>query len=157
MLRKKMVSEGACPSAHPRMKGLMEMVRIKEGAEEVAARLEGRLRPIDLGEWTHYWGSKGWGKSPGRSGVGSSLLKAAPREVHEMLLRPYNACLRLKVTPSAWRKELVSPIPKQAGVDRVDLLRPIKLLEVTRKAVGGIVKDRVHGGHSGGGGRLTQR
>ena len=72
--------------------------------------------------------------------------------------------MRLKVTPSAWRKELVSPIPKQAGADRVDLLRPIKLLEVTRKAVCGIVKERVraavegakildyrqHGGRSGG-------
>jgi hypothetical protein len=76
-------------------------------------------------------------------------------------MRAY-ACL--KVTPSAWRKELVSPIPKQAGADRVDLLRPIKLLEVTTKAVCGIVKDQVraavegvkildyrqHGGRSGG-------
>jgi hypothetical protein len=61
VLREKMVSEGACPSAHPRMKGLTEMVKTKEGAEEVAARLEGGLRPIDLGEWTRYWGSKGWG------------------------------------------------------------------------------------------------
>jgi hypothetical protein len=83
------------------------------------------------------------GKSPGRLGVGSSLLKAAPREVHEVLLRLYNACLRLKVTPSAWRRELISPILKQPGSDRVDLLRPIKLLEVTRKAACGIVKDRV--------------
>ena len=116
-LREKMVSEGACPSAHPRMKGLTEMAKKKAGAEEVAVRLEGGLRSIDLGEWTRYRGSKGWGKSPGRSGVGSSLLKAAPREAHEMLLRLYNACLRLKVTPSAWRKELISPIPKQAGVD----------------------------------------
>ncbi len=88
------------------------MAKSKEGAEEVAESLEGGLRPIDLGEWTRYWGSKGWGKSPGRSGVGSSLLKAAPPEVHDTLLRLYNACLRLKVTPSAWRKEIVSPIPK---------------------------------------------
>jgi hypothetical protein len=47
------------------------------------------------------------------------------------------------VVPETWRKELVSPIPKQPGANQVDLLRPIKLLEVTRKAVCGIIKDRV--------------
>ena len=36
-------------------------------------------------------------------------------------------------------KELVSPIPKQTGADRVDLLHQIKLLEVTREAVCGII------------------
>jgi hypothetical protein len=61
-----------------------------------------------------------------------------------------NACLRLKMTQSALRKELVSPIPKQPGADRVDLLVPIKLLQVTRKAVCGIVKDRVRAAVSGG-------
>ncbi len=35
------------------------------------------------------------------SALHHSLLKAAPPEVHEVLLRLYNACLRLKVTPSA--------------------------------------------------------
>ena len=92
------------------------------------------------------------------------MLEAAPREIHLTLLRLYNACLALKVVPETWRKELVSPIPKLPGADRVDLLRPIKLLEVTRKAVCGIIKDRVraavegakvldqrqHGGRSGG-------
>ena len=92
------------------------------------------------------------------------MLEAAPREIHLTLLRLYNACLTLKVVPDTWRKELVSPIPKQPGADRVNLLRPIKLLEVTRKAVCGIIKDRVraamegakvldqrqHGGRSGG-------
>ncbi len=80
-----------------------------------------------------------------------------------------NACLALKMVPETWRKELVSAIPKhwQPGADRVDLLRPIKLLEVTRnlrKAVCGIIKARVrapvegakvldqrqHGGRSSG-------
>jgi hypothetical protein len=42
------------PRAHPRMKGLTEMVKKKEGAEEVAARLERGLQHIDLGEWTRY-------------------------------------------------------------------------------------------------------
>ncbi len=50
VLREKMVSEGTCPSAHPRMKGLTAMVKKKAGAEEVAERLVGGLRPIDLGE-----------------------------------------------------------------------------------------------------------
>ena len=64
-LREQMLREGACPSDHPRMKGLTEMVKMKAGAEEVAARLAGGLGPIDLGEWNRYWGAKGWGKSPG--------------------------------------------------------------------------------------------
>jgi hypothetical protein len=163
-LRENMVRGGDSPTDHPNMVFLTEMVRRKEGADGVEARLHDGMAAIGLEEWVKYWSSKGWGKSPGRSGVGSSLLKAAPREIHLALLRLYNACLALKVVPETWRKELISPIPKQPGADRVDLLRPIKLLEVTRKAVCGIIKDRVraavegakvldqrqHGGRSGG-------
>ncbi len=53
-----MVSEGICSSEHPRMKSLNEMVKRKAGAEDVASWLAEGLRPIDLGEWTRYWGSK---------------------------------------------------------------------------------------------------
>ena len=128
-------------AAGERRRVLRRKQRARLGRERLKVMRQAVARRADL--WRGGESSKGWGKSPGRSGVGSSLLKAAPREIHLALLRLYNACLALKVVPEPWRKELVSPISKQPGADRVDLLRPIKLLEVTRKAVCGIIKNRV--------------
>ena len=86
-LREDMVRGGDSPTDHPNMVFLTAMARRKEGVAGMEARLHDRMAAIGIEEWVKYWSSKGGGESPGRSGIGSSLLKAAPREVHLALLR----------------------------------------------------------------------
>ena len=53
------------------------------------------------------------------------------------------ACLRLKIVPDQWLVEIFCPVSKSGSpVCRTDDLRPIKLLEVAKKAVLSIVKVR---------------
>ncbi|MFZ9959842.1 MAG: RNA-directed DNA polymerase, partial [Candidatus Limnocylindrus sp.] len=51
--------------------------------------------------------------------------------------------MRLLVQPRGWSEEIVVPIPKAAGVLELGAMRPLKLLEVTKKAVMGILKARM--------------
>ena len=103
----------------------------------------GVLEPITMAEWQTYWGGKSRFTSPGTSGVRPDLMRAAPEVVQEYYVELYSACLRLKVVPSQWKRSIVVPIPKKPGATSLNDLRPLKLLEVTRKAVLGIVKARI--------------
>ena len=71
------------------------------------------------------------------------MMKNTPDNLIGLLCTLYSACLNLTIVPEAWRKAWVIPIPKQAGAKELRLLRPLKLLEVTRKAVLGILKERI--------------
>ena len=104
---------------------------------------DGVMGDIQLEEWERYWGKKGRYTSAGRTGVRPDMLKAAPKHVHEVLVALYNVCLKLKAFPLQWKERTVVPIPKKPGAVGLGDLRPLKLLEITRKAVMGIIKDRV--------------
>ena len=58
-LREDMVLGGDSPTDHPNMVFLTEMVRRKEGADGVEARLHDGMAAIGLEEWSKYWSSKG--------------------------------------------------------------------------------------------------
>ena len=103
----------------------------------------GVLDPITMEEWQTYWGGKSRFTSPGTSGLRPDLMRAAPEVVQECYVALYSECLRLKVVPSQWKRSVVVPIPKKPGATSLNDLRPLKLLEVTRKAVLGIVKTRI--------------
>ena len=49
----------------------------------------------------------------------------------------------MKVIPPSWKQEIVVPIPQKIDSMRLADLRPLKLLEVIRKMVLYIVKDRM--------------
>ena len=120
-----------------------------EGEEGGGARVvreewyDGILDEITLEEWNRYWREKTSFTSAGRSGIRPDMIKAAPELIQVRLIEMYNACLRLKTVPDQWRRSTVVPIPKKPGAVELGDLRPLKLLEVTRKAVLGIVKNRL--------------
>ena len=101
------------------------------------------LAPITDDEWSDFWKHKSRTSSPGDSGVGPDLWREAPVWLHAFACRLYSAVLRLKVQPDSWRRDVLVPIPKKEGENRLDQLRPLKLLEVSKKAVQGIVKGRM--------------
>ena len=91
----------------------------------------------------HYWGQKSGRTSAGHSGVRPDMVKAASPLVHEHMLALYNPILTLKAIPDQWRRSTVVPIPKKPGAVGLGDLRPLKLLEITRKAILSIVKSRL--------------
>ncbi len=120
----------------------MEMCQLKEGADHIVH--DDYLREITLEEWQDYWRNKSRRTSPGPSGIGPDLWKKAPDWIQEMARRLYSACMRLKIMPDQWRVEIICPVSKSGSpVCRTDDLRPIKLLEVSKKCVMKIIKERL--------------
>ena len=120
----------------------MEMCRLKVGAENIEHT--DYLESITEEEWKEFWQTKGRKTSPGASGVGPDLWKEAPGWINEWARRAYSAGMRLKVVPDQWLEEVICPISKSGSpVCRTDDLRPIKLLEVSKKAVLSILKARL--------------
>ena len=62
---------------------------------------------------------------------------------HAAACRLYSACLRLCVQPDSWKLETIIPIPNKSGTATLTQLRPLKLLEVSKKAVQAILKRRM--------------
>ena len=95
-------------------------------------------------EWQEHWRNKSRRTSPGASGVGPDLWKEAPVWIQEMARRMYSACMKLKIMPDQWRVEIICPVSKSGSpVCRTEDLRPIKLLEVSKKCVMKIIKERL--------------
>ena len=125
---------------------LKHMVAFKGPVEELELRQEAfgdLLGPITQQEWDQEWGRKSRYTSGGNTGVRPDMVKGGGAVVHALLRRLYSACLASGTVPDQWRHAIIVAIEKVAGVTRVDKLRPLKLLEVTMKAVVSIVKDRV--------------
>ena len=100
--------------------------------------------PIRKEEWSKSWGKKSAKTAAsGASGLRPDQVKAAPAELTAVWCALYSACVELKIVPTQWRKAVVVPIPKKAGVTTLSALRPLKLLEITKKAVMCILKDRL--------------
>ena len=67
---------------------------------------------------------------------------AATTGVQDALREMCNIALRAWSAFTSWYVELVNKVPKDEGVVKINRLRPLKFLDVTRKLVVGIVKDR---------------
>ena len=104
---------------------------------------------ISKGEWEWYWRRKGWKKMGGRSGVRNSHIKALVGKDGpwgEWIRRLVNISIRATVPFDQWLIEIYYSIPKVAGCMEVDKMRPLKFLEVLRKAVMGILNARMVSG-----------
>jgi hypothetical protein len=104
---------------------------------------QGVLQPISMEDWQGYWRKKARFTSAGRSGIRPDMVKGAPESLQEWMCRLYSTCFQLKTFPDQWRESTVVPIPKKPGATALGELRPLKLLEVTRKAAMGIMKGRL--------------
>jgi hypothetical protein len=124
---------------------LRDMVRRKvvRGAELKPGWHGDWLAPITEEEWAGHWASRNRRSAAGASGAGVDLWKEAPYDYHSRVRRLYSACMRLMVQPLGWRREIVVPIQKVAKSTALENLRPLKLLEVTKKAVMAIIKRRM--------------
>ena len=143
-----MVNQGVWPEAVGKLahgeaamarQRLLEMCKRKEGAVETEY-----LQQITKEEWEKYWKGKGRETSPGMSGTGPDLWKAAPEWFHNIARQVYSVVIRLAVFPEQWKNEVIVPVSKSGAASFVAAdLRPIKLLEVSKKAVLSIVKERI--------------
>ena len=78
------------------------------------------------------------GVTSGMSGLTYDILNCWPDEAIEMA---YNAILKIKTAgrqPKHWTWKWITPIPKNAGDNSLDNIRPISLVEVLRKVWSGI-------------------
>ena len=100
-------------------------------------------RPITAADWHAYWNKKSAKTASGASGLRPDQVKAAPEELTPVWCALYSASVALKIVPAQWRQAIVVPIPKKAGATALKELRPLKLLEITKKAVMSIIKDRI--------------
>lgn len=149
--RRREVATGALPATWGADLGEDQRRRVKE---MVARKVVGGLAletgwhgdwlgPITAREWQEHWASRARASSAGASGAGVDIWKEAPEHFHEAACALYSACLRLLVQPRGWSTEVVVPIPKEAGALELGAMRPLKLLEVTKKAVMAVVKRRM--------------
>ena len=81
--------------------------------------------------------------APGANGVRVDHIIAATTDVQNALREMCNIALRAWSAFTSWYTELVNKVPKDEGVVKINRLRPLKFLDVTRKLVVGIVKDRM--------------
>ena len=123
------------------------MARMKEGVgvsvEEREKMFGNVLRSISVQEWGKLWAAKSKRTSAGKSKVRPDMVKECGEKLFDFLRRLYSTFLKLGLVPDQWRCALVVAIEKVPGVSRLNMLRPLKLLEVCMKAVMSIVKDRL--------------
>ncbi len=55
------------------------------------------------------------GKSVGIDLVPTEVLRPGP--VYLFLVKPFNMCFKYGITPSAWQKGIINPIPKSGDKD----------------------------------------
>ena len=83
------------------------------------------------------------GVTGGMSGLTYDILNCLPDEAIEMA---YNAILKIKSAghqPKHWTWKWISPIPKIAGDNSLQNIRPISLVEVLRNVWSGICVSKI--------------
>jgi ribonuclease HI len=84
------------------------------------------------------------GKAPGKSGLANELWAHAGLSCRKALRLLLNECLRHEDIPEAWKQGVVIPVPKTDHfTGDLDQLRPITLLETTRKILSAILTRRL--------------
>ena len=89
-------------------------------------------------------------KSSGDDGISARMLKSTACSIAPSLAKLFNLSLQLNTIPSAWKKAIVVPVPKNTGLTDPANYRPISLLPIVSKLlerhVYGIIMDylRLH-------------
>ena len=126
-------------------KELLECFRYKKKADGTRVSPEdheGLMDDISETEWDLYWKCKKWGSTPGKTGMSFDQVKMANKEIKEDLRRLANVIIKLKIVPEMLSREVLVAVPKEAGNFDINKLRPLKMQEVLRKAIMGILMRR---------------
>jgi hypothetical protein len=95
-------------------------------------------------EWCDYFRYKSSSTSPGLSETSVDMIRCTTAAIFAQLRQLAQLPLRTGQVFEQWYHQLLRPIPKVAGTTLAELQRPLMLLEVFRKAFGGILIKRVH-------------
>ena len=129
-----------------------ECERVKKKGGEKVMREDYTWEGVEIDEeitrteWQGYWRRKGWRKMGGRSGLRNAQVKALVEgggEWGEWLRRITNLSITAELPCEQWLTEVYYSIPKVQGCMEVDKMRPLKFLEVLRKAAMGILNNRM--------------
>lgn len=83
-------------------------------------------------------------KAPGPDGIPSEVLKMVYHHNPEMLLRVYNACLKVGVFPSRWKVARLVLVSKGKGdPDSPSAYRPLCMLDTAGKLLERLIKHRL--------------
>ena len=105
---------------------------------------ENLMSPVTLSELDAVRVALPRGKAPGLSGLVNELWIHAGPDCVKALQLLLNECLRREDIPTGWKKGVVVPIPKTAEfTGNLDQLRPITLLESTRKVFSAVMTRRL--------------
>ena len=102
------------------------------------------MGPITPDELDHTLRRLPRGKAPGKSGLINELWTHAGPRCKDVLRLLLNECLRLEDIPTPWKQSVIVPIPKTPEfTGNLDQLRPIALLESSRKILSAILTRRL--------------
>ena len=101
------------------------------------------MTDIDRETWNRKLKKKKKNTAPGENGIRVDHIVAAPDALQDVLRGLCNIAIRAKQPLDEWYTELVNKVPKDIGITKIDRLRPLKFLDVVRKLVVGIIKDRM--------------
>ena len=104
---------------------------------------KGELRGITRDEWMKHLRGAKKGKSPGYSGITTDLIAMMPAPWHDAAVKMIGAILATGISPRTWHIDLVNYIHKGGDDQTLANHRPIKLLELMRKLVLGILTFRL--------------
>ena len=111
-----------------------------------AAWFAGLMDPIEANELENALRRLPRRKAPGLSGLINELWTHAEWKCSAVLRLLLNECLRHEDIPAPWKQSVIMPIPKTAEfTGNLDQLRPIALLESTRKVLSTILTRRLQG------------
>ena len=117
--------------------------RLPDGSVAAPEMYGDIFREISVTEWSRYWAGKKGGKAPGFSGVTVEMVVCTPPVVFDMIRRFYSVAFKLGIPLRSWGFTILCPKSKVPGSSNVNDLRPLQLLEVLRKAVCGILRNRL--------------
>ena len=124
----------------PCFHGILNTFKCKQGNEDMYAHV---MQPITLNEWLARARAKKKNTAPGKTGTRVDHIASASERFNRKLLAMTNMSIATGTPFDLWHDELIWKLPKDPGIPSIDRMRPLKFLEITRKMVQGILKNRL--------------
>ena len=121
----------------------LQRKRKKDGTRIGPGDYEGCDRKIEDDEWLTYWKRKRKGSAPAESKFSVDMMKALPERISLDILRVVNMIWMKRLVIEQWTNELMLLVAKVPGNSSLHKIRPLRLLEIMRKAIFGITRKRV--------------